>query len=56
MYSDSEPNPEAQTVPIPSLGNDLPVPEPSVRRSSRQNKGETKWFDDYVIGENLEEI
>ena len=58
VYSDSEPNPEAQAVPIPSLqvGNDLPVPEPPVRRSNRQNKGETKRFDDYVTGENLEEI
>ena len=58
VYSDSEPNPDVQAVPVPSLqvGNDLPVPEPPVRRSSRQNKGETKRFDDYITGENLEEI
>ena len=58
MYSDSEPNPDVQAIPIPSLqvGNNLPVPETPVRRSSRQNKGETKRFDDYVVGKKLEEI
>ena len=57
-YSDSEPSLEVQTVPNPSqqVGYTLPVPEPPVRRSSRQNKGETKRFDDYITGENLEKI
>ena len=45
-----EPGPPAVQEPV------IPQPQPSVRRSSRSNKGETSRYKDFVTGEDVEEL
>ena len=45
-----EPGPPAVQEPV------MPQPQPSVRRSSRANKGETSRYKDFVTGEDVEEL